>query len=126
MKFHHLLLWVPNNILFSVQENCFTSCDQCGTIHGSCVRAKNNAVTFLVFSFIFRQNLYSCFPSGSVCTWKPRLFMPPMAHCALFQPSLSFAPFRSSRNMISSSIAPLTGLRKSIAFLVLLKRCQIG
>lgn len=70
--------------------------------------------------------LYLSFSSGSVCTWKPRLFMPPMAHCALFQPSLSFAQSRSSRNVISSTIAPLTGLQKSNAFLVLLKRCQPG
>lgn len=65
MKLHHLLLLVPNSILFSVQEHCFTSCDQCGTVHSSCVRAKNNAATFLMFPSCFVRIYFCVFPLGA-------------------------------------------------------------
>lgn len=105
MSLHRLLLWVSNSILFSVQEHCFLSFWQ-----QKPSERKNNAPTFLVFSFLlFRQNSFLLLSSLSFRTCKPPLFVPAMPHCALFNPS---CPFRSITcwHVISYSILLQTDL----------------
>lgn len=88
MSLRCLLSCVSNIVLFSVQEHCFMSRDQCEKL----CESKNNAPTSPLLRFLlFRQNLLLFFSCLSLRTCKPHPFVPPVPHCALFNPSCPFS-----------------------------------
>lgn len=87
--------------------------------------SKNNALTFLVFSFLlFCQNLFILLSSSSFCACKPPPFVPAMPHCAIFNPS---CPFLSIQTMLTCDIlfhTPSDRPSNKADTMVCLKRCS--
>lgn len=112
MSLHRLLLWVSNSTLFSVQQHCFMSCDQCGAGSRSRVRAQTMPRFFLclVSCCFVRINFYCC-PLW-VFAHANLLFSCLPCHIVPFStPPVLSAAFRQCWHVISYFILLQTGLQ---------------
>lgn len=112
MSLHRLLLWVSNSTLFSVQEHCFMSCDQCGAGSRNRVRAQTMPRLFLcLVSCCFVRIHFYCCPLW-VFAHSNLLFSYLPCHIVPFStPPVLSAAFRPYWHVISYSILLQTGLQ---------------